>query len=194
MSKLLAKIKEEFLPVLPPTIFFFVALHIVALIRVLMNKVNCHCAVVHHFYRGRSSHSRQGRSDRGHVARYQSFSGKATDHNVAWKTAIYPWSPRSSTTSSDLSISGGRRAASSPGMKDSSPKSSGRTSGGPDHSARPDPDVLHDTGIGARNRHGQGPTHVFRPTSVAYLLGSLNLAGPPHTAAADSPSVPNVPE
>ena len=36
MSKLPAKIKEEFLEILPPTIFFFVALHIVAFIRVLI--------------------------------------------------------------------------------------------------------------------------------------------------------------
>jgi hypothetical protein len=36
MSALTAKIKEEFLAMLPPTIFFFVALHIVALVRVLM--------------------------------------------------------------------------------------------------------------------------------------------------------------
>ncbi len=38
MSTLGAKIKEEFIAMLPPTIFFFVALHIVALIRVLMLK------------------------------------------------------------------------------------------------------------------------------------------------------------
>ena len=38
MSKLSAKIKEEFLEILPPTIFFFVALHLVAFIRVLMLK------------------------------------------------------------------------------------------------------------------------------------------------------------
>jgi hypothetical protein len=38
MSRLAAKISEEFRAVLPPTIFFFVALHIVALIRVLMLK------------------------------------------------------------------------------------------------------------------------------------------------------------
>jgi hypothetical protein len=38
MSKLSAKIKEEVLEILPPTIFFFVALHIVAFIRVLMLK------------------------------------------------------------------------------------------------------------------------------------------------------------
>jgi hypothetical protein len=38
MSNVSAKIKEEFLAILPPTIFFFVALHIVALVRVLMSK------------------------------------------------------------------------------------------------------------------------------------------------------------
>jgi len=38
MSKILSKLKEEFLALLPPTIFFFVALHIVALICVLMLK------------------------------------------------------------------------------------------------------------------------------------------------------------
>jgi hypothetical protein len=36
MRRILDKLKEEFFAVLPPTIFFFVALHIVALIRVLM--------------------------------------------------------------------------------------------------------------------------------------------------------------
>ena len=38
MSKILSKLKEEFLALLPPTIFFFVALHIVAFIRLLMLK------------------------------------------------------------------------------------------------------------------------------------------------------------
>src|SRR5215470_14052816 len=38
MGKIAAKIKEEFVAMIPPTIFFFVALHIVALIRVLMLK------------------------------------------------------------------------------------------------------------------------------------------------------------
>ena len=36
MSKLIAKVKEEFVAILPPTIFFFVALHLVAFIRMLM--------------------------------------------------------------------------------------------------------------------------------------------------------------
>src|SRR6516162_2129726 len=38
MHKMLEKLKEEFFAVLPPTIFFFVALHIVTFIRVLMTK------------------------------------------------------------------------------------------------------------------------------------------------------------
>jgi hypothetical protein len=38
MSKLTSKLKEEFFALLPPTIFFFVALHIVAFVRVLMLK------------------------------------------------------------------------------------------------------------------------------------------------------------
>ena len=38
MSNLTSKIKEEFLALLPPTIFFFIALHLVALLRVLMLK------------------------------------------------------------------------------------------------------------------------------------------------------------
>jgi hypothetical protein len=36
MHKVLEKIKEEFLAMLPPTIYFFVMLHIIAIIRVLM--------------------------------------------------------------------------------------------------------------------------------------------------------------
>jgi hypothetical protein len=38
MSKATEKIKEELLALLPPTIFFFVALHIVAIVRVLMTR------------------------------------------------------------------------------------------------------------------------------------------------------------
>ena len=38
MSKLSTKLKEELFALLPPTIFFFVALHIVAFVRVLMLK------------------------------------------------------------------------------------------------------------------------------------------------------------
>ena len=38
MSTLACKIKHEFIKALPPTIFFFIILHVVALIRALMAK------------------------------------------------------------------------------------------------------------------------------------------------------------
>jgi len=38
LNKTVEKLKEEFLAVLPPTIFFFIALHIVGLVRLLMTK------------------------------------------------------------------------------------------------------------------------------------------------------------
>ena len=38
MTKLSTKLKEEFFKILPPTIYFFVALHIVAFVHVLMLK------------------------------------------------------------------------------------------------------------------------------------------------------------
>ena len=38
MNKLFEKLKEEFVALLPPTIFFFITLHLVAVIRVLMLK------------------------------------------------------------------------------------------------------------------------------------------------------------
>ena len=38
MHKLLEKLKEEFFAILPPTIFFFVALHLLTFIRVLIAK------------------------------------------------------------------------------------------------------------------------------------------------------------
>lgn len=38
MSKLTAKVKEEIHALLPPTLFFFITLHLIALIRVLMLK------------------------------------------------------------------------------------------------------------------------------------------------------------
>ena len=38
MSERFVKVKEEFLALIPPTIFFFIALHIVALIRALMTR------------------------------------------------------------------------------------------------------------------------------------------------------------
>jgi hypothetical protein len=89
MSKVLAKIKEEFLSVLPPTIFFFVALHIVALIRVLMNKgtgiapSSTISIAVAALILGKAVLIADM------LPAINLFPEKPLIHNVAWKTAIY---------------------------------------------------------------------------------------------------------
>ena len=74
MTKLGTTLKKEFLELLPPTIYFFVALHIVAFVRVLMLEKTGIAPSLFHFNCRRCSHSRQGRADRGHAAADQSFS------------------------------------------------------------------------------------------------------------------------
>src|SRR5438046_7110915 len=89
MHKLLEKLKEEFFAILPPTIFFFVALHIVTFIRVLMAK---------------SSHLEPLSTASIAVASLilgkavliadmlppiNRYPNKPLAYNIAWKTAIY---------------------------------------------------------------------------------------------------------
>ena len=89
MSNLTEKLKEEGLKLLPPTLFFFVALHIVALVRILMLK-----------------HTSMSIESSAWVALASLILGKAVlladmlpfidrfpekplAHNILWKTGIY---------------------------------------------------------------------------------------------------------
>jgi len=89
MHKIFEKLKEEFFAILPPTIFFFVALHIVTFIRVLMAK---------------SSHLEPLSTASIAVASLilgkavliadmlppiNRYPNKPLAYNIAWKTAIY---------------------------------------------------------------------------------------------------------
>ncbi|MGH6624107.1 MAG: hypothetical protein ACREBN_09055 [Burkholderiaceae bacterium] len=89
MSKASAKLKEEFEALIPPTIFFFVALHLVALIRVLMLKGTGISA-------GTSMSIAVAALILGKavvIADLLPFINRYPDkplaYNVAWKTAIY---------------------------------------------------------------------------------------------------------
>jgi len=89
MSKLSAKIKEEIRALLPPTLFFFVALHLVALFRVLMLK-GTGVAL------GTSASVTVGALILGKavlIADLLPFINRYPDkplvYNVAWKTTIY---------------------------------------------------------------------------------------------------------
>jgi len=89
MHKILAKLKEEFLAVLPPTIFFFVMLHVVAFIRILMAKGS-------HFEPMSTTSITVASLILGKavliadmVPVINRYPDKPLVYNVAWKTAIY---------------------------------------------------------------------------------------------------------
>ena len=89
MHKILEKLKEEFFAILPPTIFFFVALHIVAFIRVLMTKGS-------HFEPFSTTSIAIGSLILGKAVLIADmlppinrYPDKPLAYNVAWKTPIY---------------------------------------------------------------------------------------------------------
>jgi hypothetical protein len=88
MSKL-SKLKEEFLAMIPPTIFFFVALHIVAIVRMLMLKqtglapLSTISIAVAALILGKSVLIADM------LPFINRFPAKPLIYNVAWKTLIY---------------------------------------------------------------------------------------------------------
>jgi len=89
MTKLSTKLKEEFIALLPPTIFFFVALHIVAFVRVLMLKgtgispLSSMSIAVAALILGKAVLIADM------LPMINRFPNKPLIYNVAWKTLIY---------------------------------------------------------------------------------------------------------
>jgi hypothetical protein len=89
VTKLSTKLKEEFFALLPPTIFFFVALHIVAFVRVLMLKgtrispVSTISVAVGALILGKAVLIADM------LPMINRFPNKPLIYNVAWKTLIY---------------------------------------------------------------------------------------------------------
>jgi hypothetical protein len=89
MHKILDKIKEEFFAILPPTIFFFVALHILTFIRVLIARgshfepLSTASIAVASLILGKAVLIADMLPP---INRYPS---KPLAYNIAWKTAIY---------------------------------------------------------------------------------------------------------
>jgi hypothetical protein len=89
MSKLSTRLKEELFKLLPPTIFFFVALHIVAFVRVLMLKgtgispLGSVSVAVASLILGKAVLLADM------LPMINRFPNKPLIYNVAWKTLIY---------------------------------------------------------------------------------------------------------
>ena len=89
MSKLSTKLKEEFFALLPPTMFFFVALHIVAVVHALMLKgtgispLSSMSVAVAALILGKAVLIADL------LPMINRFPNKPLIYNVAWKTLIY---------------------------------------------------------------------------------------------------------
>ena len=89
MHKILEKLKEEFFAVLPPTIFFFLALHLVTFIRVLMAKgshfepLSTMSIAIASLILGKAVLIADM------LPPINRYPDKPLAYNIAWKTAIY---------------------------------------------------------------------------------------------------------
>jgi len=161
------KLKEEFFKLLPPTIFFFVALHIVAFVRVLMLKgtgispLSTISIAVAALILGKAVLIADM------LPTINRFPNKPLIYNVAWKTSIYLLVATLIHYLERLvdfcrgqrKAAGGNRLAT--------------FLGDPDHSVRADCYVLHDARTGARDWERKGPADILRPDACA---GSVNEA------------------
>jgi hypothetical protein len=89
MHKLLEKLKEEFFAILPPTIFFFVALHLLTFIRLLMTKgshfepLSTMSIAIASLILGKAVLIADM------LPPINRFPNKPLAYNIAWKTVIY---------------------------------------------------------------------------------------------------------
>jgi hypothetical protein len=163
MSRLSAKIREELLEILPPTIFFFVALHLVAFIRVLMLEGTGLAPTTSVSITVAALILGKAVVIADLLPFINRFPEKPLLYNVAWKTAIY------------LVVAGvvhylerPRRFLAGGGRPRRRQREAARGDrlaaflGDPDLSVRADPDVLHAARVRARDRRGQGEADVLR--------------------------------
>lgn len=89
IHKIFEKVKEEFFAILPPTIYFFIALHILAFVHVLMSKgshyepLSTTSILVGSLILGKAVLIADA------VPAINRFPDKPLAYNVAWKTALY---------------------------------------------------------------------------------------------------------
>ena len=167
----MTKLKEEFFKLLPPTIYFFVALHIVAFIRVLMlektgiapsSSISIAVAAL---ILGKAVLIADM------LPLINRFPHKPLIYNIAWKTVIY-WllsavihylehlyrflARDGRLCRRQSKVAGGNHLAAFLGY--------------PDHSLRPHRRVLHGSRAGARDRERKGDADILRADACARSL------------------------
>ena len=163
MSKLSSKLKEEFFALLPPTIFFFVALHIVAFVRVLMLKgtgispLSSMSIAVAALILGKAVLIADM------LPMINRFPNKPLIYNVAWKTLIYLLMATLIHYLERLRFLAANRQLCRGQSKAAGGNRMAAFLGYPDHSARADYYVLHDARTGARDWEGKGAADILRP-------------------------------
>jgi hypothetical protein len=172
MTKLSTTLKKEFFELLPPTIFFFVALHIVAFVRVLMLKgtgispLSSMSIAVAALILGKAVLIADL------LPMINRFPNKPLIYNVAWKTLIYLLMGHAHS----LRGAAYRFLAANRRLRGRQQGATGENRlaaflGYPDHSARADCYVLYDARIGARDWEGKGDADILRTDACA---GSVN--------------------
>src|SRR5213592_79334 len=156
MTKLSTTLKEEFFKLLPPTIFFFVALHIVAFVRVLMLKKtgiapsSSISIAVAALILGKAVLIADM------LPLINRFPNKPLIYNIAWKTVIY------------LLLSAVIHYLER--LIDFWRETGGFVAGNQkllSEIVRPHCHVLHDARTGARDWEGKGPADILRADACA---------------------------
>ena len=129
MSDAVSKVREEIAKIIPPTIFFFIMLHLVALERSLMLRgtgiplLSFGAVTVAALVLGKAVLLADA------LPLVNRYPDKPLAYNVVWKTTIYVLWLRSSTIWRIFTISGRRRGAWPLPTRNCLPRSSGPTSG-----------------------------------------------------------------
>jgi hypothetical protein len=89
VHKIIEKLKEEFFAILPPTIFFFIALHIVAFIRVLMARGSHFVPLSTMSIAVASLILGKAVLIADMIPPINRYPNKPLAYNIAWKTVIY---------------------------------------------------------------------------------------------------------
>ena len=167
MTKLSTKLKEEFFALLPPTIFFFVALHIVTFVRVLMLKgtgispLSTMSVAVAALILGKAVLIADM------LPMINRFPNKPLIYNVAWKTLIYLLMATLIHYLERLRFLAANRQLCRGQSKVAVGNHLAAFLGHPDHSVRPHFHVLHDARTGARDWQGKGGEDILRPDACA---------------------------